>query len=489
MAAGAEYDLVIRGAEVAGGLGRPLLAADVAVVGDRIAAVGDVPGRGGVEVDGTGKVLAPGFIDVHTHDDWAVLSEPDHACKVLQGCTTIVVGNCGTSVAPGGDRMVAGGGGFATIGGYLDHLAANPASVNTAALVGHGSIRTAVIGLRDHRPATPAELAAMRGHVEQAMADGAVGLSTGLIYEPGKYAPEAELQDMAEVAAAAGGIYATHMRNEGRGLLDSVAETLRVAQRTGGKVQISHHKASGRGAWGLVTQSLAMIDAAIEAGVDVMADQYPYTRGSTLLEQVVRNGGLDGTSEEEDLTPGQVLIGAAPHHPEWEGLTLAELGAQWGCTGREAADRVLEGEGRACMVILDTMTEADVETVMAHPSTIIGSDGIPLGGKPHPRLHHTFPRVLGHYVRERHVLDLPDAIARMTGRSALRFGLVDRGVIREGAFADLVLFDPTAVADTGTFADPTTVPAGIEKVWVNGVCVAADGAHTGARPGRPLRRG
>jgi N-acyl-D-amino-acid deacylase len=486
--AGAAFDLVVRNAQVADGLGGPLITADVAVSGDRIVAVGSVDERGGVEVDGTGRVLAPGFIDVHTHDDWAVLAAPEHACKVLQGCTSIVVGNCGTSIAPGGDAMISSGGAFATIADYFTALEREPASVNTAALVGHGSVRSAVIGLRDNRPAADTELTAMRALVEQAMADGAIGFSTGLIYEPGKYAPEDELVMLAGVAAAAGGLYASHMRNEGVGLLDSVAETVRVAEHTGARVQISHHKASGRGAWGLVHQSLALIDAAVARGLDVMADQYPYTRGSTLLEQIVRAGELSGLGPEGDLTPAQVLIGAAPHHPEWEGRTLTELAQEWGCDGREAADRVVAAEGRGCIVVLDTMTESDVETVMAHRSTLIGSDGIPLGGKPHPRLHHTFPRVLGHYSRDRGVFDLPTAISRMTGLSAQRFGLRDRGVVRAGAYADLVLFDPATVADTGTFADPTTLPAGIERVWVNGVCVAVDGAHTGARPGTPLRR-
>jgi N-acyl-D-amino-acid deacylase len=487
MSTGASFDLVVRGAQVADGLGGPLRLADVAVRGDRIAAVGAVEGRGGVEVDGTGKVLAPGFVDVHTHDDWAVLTSPEHACKVLQGCTSIVVGNCGTSIAPGGDEMISRGAGYSTVAEYLGALDNEPASVNTAALVGHGSVRTSVIGLRDNRPATDSELAAMRALVEQAMVDGAVGLSSGLIYEPGKYAPEAELVALAGVAAAAGALYTTHMRNEGVGLLDSIAETVRLAEQTGARVQISHHKASGRGAWGLVAQSLALIDAACAAGLDVMADQYPYTRGSTLLEQIVRAGELHGFGPEGDLTPAQVLIGAAPHHPEWEGRTLMDLAAEWGCEGREAADRVVAEEGRGCIVVLDTMTEADVETVMAHPSTLIGSDGIPLGGKPHPRLHHTFPRVLGHYTRDRGVLSLETAIARMTGLSARRFGLLDRGEVRAGAFADLVLLDPDTVADTGTFTDPTSVPAGIERVWVNGVCVAADGQHTGERPGRALR--
>ncbi len=488
MSTGAAFDLVIRGAQVADGLGAPLALADVAVRGDRIVAVGAVDGRGGVEVDGTGRVLAPGFVDVHTHDDWAVLSDPRHACKVLQGCTSIVVGNCGTSIAPGTDGMISSGGAFATIADYLAALDREPASVNTAALLGHGSVRSAVIGLRDDRPATTAELAAMTTLVEQGMADGAVGFSTGLIYEPGKYAPESELILLAGVAAAAGGLYTTHMRNEGVGLLHSIAETVRLAEQTGARVQISHHKASGRGAWGLVGQSLALIDAAAARGVDVMADQYPYTRGSTLLEQVVRAGELHGFGPEGDLTPAQVLIGAAPHHPEWEGRTLDDLGHEWGCDGVRAAELVVEAEGRGCIVVLDTMTEADVETVMAHHSTLIGSDGIPLGGKPHPRLHHTFPRVLGHYSRERGVLPLETAIARMTGLSARRFGLTDRGEVTAGAFADLVLFDPATITDTGTFTDPTTVPAGIDRVWVNGVCVAADGEHTGARPGKALRR-
>ena len=289
-----------------------------------------------------------------------------------------------------------------------------------------------------------------------------------------------------------GGLYATHMRNEADGLLDAVAEALRIGEESDVPVQISHHKAGGRNNWGRVRDSLQMIDQARAGGLDVTADQYPYTAGSTSLHAVIQNGAFraDSPGGLGRLSAADVLIASAPEHGEWEGLRLAELARRWGLGDEEAARRVVEAEGEACFVVVFSMDEADVRAVMAHPTTMIGSDGVPAAGsKPHPRLYGCFPRVLGHYVRDERVLELATAIHRMTGMPAAKFRLADRGVIRAGAFADLVVFDPARIRDTATYDDPRRFPDGIRAVYVNGRAVARDGAHTGARPGRALRRG
>ncbi len=470
------------------GLGNPGVRTDVTIEGDRIGSVGQADGDADAEIDGAGLALAPGFIDVHTHDDTAVISAPDHACKTLQGVTSVVVGNCGYSAAPVNDDDF-GFARFPRLADYLRRVEDAAPAVNVGSLVGHGTVRTAVMGLRTDRAPEPDERQRMVEIVAEAMEDGALGLSSGLAYEPGRYAAHDEMVTLAAVVAAAGGIYTTHMRNESQDLVASIDESIAVAEATGIPLQISHLKASGRDHWGTVVTALDRIDAARARGVDVMADQYPYTRGSTLLEQVVSAGALDGPSSFAHLAPADILIAAAPKHPEWEGKTIDAIADEEGTTGREMADRIVAAEGRACLVVLDTMAEADVRTIIAHPAVMTGSDGVPGGSRPHPRLHHTYPRVLGHYSREEGLLELADAVHRMTGLPAERFGFVERGVIREGAFADLVLFDPDTIIDTGTYTDPTTVPEGIHGVWVNGERVVAEGTITGVRPGRVVRRG
>jgi N-acyl-D-amino-acid deacylase len=343
----------------------------------------------------------------------------------------------------------------------------------------------------DQRIPTAAELDRMRGWVREGVEAGAVGLSTGLIYEPGRYAREDEVVALVHELGAGGGLYATHMRNEADGLLDAVGEAIRIGEQGGAPVQISHHKASGRNNWGRVRESLALIERARGRGLDVTADQYPYTAGSTSLHAVIQNGAFrtDSPGGLGQLSAAEVLIAAAPKHPVWEGRRLDALARQWGVADEVAAQRVVEAEGEACFVVVFTMDEADVRTVMAHPTTMIGSDGVPAGTKPHPRLYGCFPRVLGHYVRAERVLDLATAIHRMTGMPAAKFRLTDRGVLRAGAFADLVVFDPARIRDTATYDEPKRFPDGIRAVYVNGVAVARDGAHTGARPGRAVRRG
>ena len=469
------------------GSGAPGFTADVEISGDRITSVGPPSGVEADEIDGSCLALAPGFIDVHTHDDIVVMTDPDHGCKTLQGVTSIVVGNCGMSAAPVSDDPL-GFSRYRSLADYLRRVEAARPAVNVGALVGHGTVRAAVMGLKTDRAPDDRERQAMIRHVAVALEDGALGMSSGLAYEPGRFAAHDELVDLAEVIAAAGGVYTTHMRDEGLDLIGSIEESIAVSEATGVPLQISHLKASGRDAWGKTADALAVIDAARERGVDVMADQYPYTRGSTLLEQLVGAGALDGPSAFAHVKPADLLIAAAPSNAHWEGRTIEEIAGDEGVSGRAMADRIVEAEGRNCFVIIDSMSEDDVREVIKHPAVMTGSDGVPGGSRPHPRLHHTYPRVLGHYSRGEGLLELGDAIHRMTGMCADRFGFTDRGAVRPGAFADLVLFDPATIIDTGTYTNPTTVPEGIQGVWVNGERIVADGEVTGARPGRVIRR-
>ena len=499
MTTGERYDLVIRGGTVYDGTGAAGVRADVGLRGARVVAFGTITTRGDAELDASGLAVAPGFVDVHSHDDYAVLLQPDMPFKVLQGVTSDVVGNCGSGVVP----FAAGLQGFRRLHpdadpapwegftGYLERVDAARPSCNVAVLMGHGAIRRGALGVEQRAPSAR-ELDAMKAWIREGVAAGAVGLSTGLIYEPGRYAKTDEVVALArELGGPAGGLYATHMRNEADGLLAAVKEAIRIGEEAGVPVQISHHKASGRRNWGRVRESLALIDEARARGVDVTADQYPYTAGSTSLAAVVQNGAFRGDSPGGlgQLEGGDVLVSSAPKHPEWEGRTVGTLALEWDVDAETAAGRIVEGEGDACFVVVFTMDERDVKMVMAHPSTMIGSDGVPTGGNPHPRLYGCFARVLGRYVREEKVLDLPTAIHRMTGMPAAKFQLLDRGTIRPGAFADLVVFDPQRIDDVATYGEPRQAPAGIRAVYVNGVAVARDGKHTGARPGRGLRRG
>lgn len=490
---------MIRGATVYDGSGGAPRAADVGVTGGRIDAVGDLSAvRAATDVSGVGLALAPGFIDVHSHDDFAVFLMPEMDFKVAQGVTTDVVGNCGLGAAPfgaaqtyltlfGADHRRHTLPAWDTYGEYLDAVDANPPSLNVAVLIGHGTVRLDTMG-NERRPPSEAELARMLDTLAEGLDAGCVGYSTGLIYEPGRYSRTDELVTLAREMADAGGVYASHMRNEADGLLDAVAETIRIGEDAGVPVQISHHKASSPPAWGLVRDSLSLIDAARTRGVEVGADQYPYTAGSTSLFAVLQNFD-EGTAGFGAVEWRDHMLASAPRHPEWEGRSLTQLASVFGVQPLDAARRIVDAEGEGAVVVIESMSEDDVRTVMAHPSTMIGSDGIPtIGGKPHPRLYGTFPRVLGHYARDERVLSLEEAVHRMTGLPAAKFGLAGRGTIEPGAWADLVLFDPTTINDIATYESPRQHPTGIRAVWVNGTPVVRDGCHTGERPGRALRQ-
>jgi|SRR5579871_3468870 len=481
-------DLIIRDVTIYDGTGAEPVSGDIAIEGDVIAGVGAFSASAAASIDGKGLAAAPGFIDVHTHDDFAAVLHPEMAFKTTGGVTTSVVGNCGMGAAPwaSANRMAraldpAPLPEWNGHRGYLDLLARHRPSVNIAMLIGHGTVRHAAMG-NDARAPTGAEMSQMKAMIAEGLEAGAVGLSSGLIYDPGRFAHTDELVELATAMRGTGALYATHMRDEGTGLLDSVREAIAIGERAKVPVQISHHKASGRAAWGLVKTSLGLIEEAQRRGLDVHADQYPYTAGSTILSAIYRNGGF-GNAE-----PESVVIASAASHSAWEGKSIAAIASQMGCDAASAAERVLEAEPGAT-VVLHMMCEDDVKTVMAHPSTMIGSDGLPtLGGKPHPRLYGTFARVLGHYARDEKVFPLAEAVYRMTGFPARKFGFADRGVLKPGFKADLVLFDPKTVIDRGTFEDPNRTPEGIAAVYVNGQLTAASGKSTGARAGGVLRR-
>jgi N-acyl-D-amino-acid deacylase len=493
------YDLVIHGGTVYDGTGGAGIRADVAVAGERIVAVGAVGGAARASSDATGLAVCPGFIDVHSHDDYAVLLDPLVSFKVLQGVTTEIVGNCGSGVSP----FEAGRAVFRTLhpdadpapwgglAGYLQRIDTVGPSLNVAALRGPARRDAACRG-RPARQPTRAELDQMRRWLRNDLEMGAVGLSSGLMYEPGHHARSDELVALARELAAAGAVYATHLRSEGSRLLEAVEEAILIGEQAGKiPVQLSHHKASGRANWGRVEHSLRLVEQARRRGLDVTTDVYPYTASSTWLAALVdQDAAAIPTADGLQATPpADLLIAATPGHPSYEGRTLADLMAAWDLPAELAARRLLAEEGQRAWVVQFSMAEADVRTVLAHPTTMIGSDGLPSGGKPHPRLWGCFPRVLGRYVRRERVLDLATAIHRMTGLPATKFGLRDRGLVRAGGFADLVVLDPQTIADQATYTDPTRPPVGIHAVYVNGQGVVRDGVHTGARPGRALRRG
>lgn len=363
--------------------------------------------------------------------------------------------------------------------GYLEYLDTRPPAVNVAALAGHGTIRAQVMGF-DERPATDAESDAMAAIVDEAMGAGCVGMSSGLTYPPGTAATTDELVALARVVGAAGGRYTSHIRDEGDGLLEAVDEAILIGARAGVGVVVSHLKAYGRPNWGKVAAALARIDAAGDA---VACDQYPYTASSTLLAVTAPRiaTGLLGVDD--------IVIATTAQHPEWHGHSLARLAEDLGVGVDDIAGHVLASEP-AATVIAHAMSERDVRTIITHADVMVGSDGIPsLEGHPHPRLYGTFARVLGTYVRDEGLVDLPAMIHRMTQVPATVFDLSGRGVIAPGSFADLVLFDADRIADVATYDDPQRFPEGIEGVWVNGVSTVEASGHTGATAGRALRRG
>ncbi|WP_420042741.1 N-acyl-D-amino-acid deacylase family protein [Bordetella genomosp. 8] len=468
------YDLVLQGGDVVDGTGAPRRRADVGVRDGRIAGIGDLAAEPAARrLDVTGLVVAPGFIDSHAHDDRAVLDMPDMLPKVSQGVTTVVNGNCGISLAPlrGGESLVpplnllGRGNAYGSFAEYRQAIDATAPAVNVAAMVGHSTLRVMRMG-DVTRAATAAEIDAMRDDVEQALNDGALGVSTGTFYPPAAAAPEAEIIAVCEPMSRLGGIYATHMRDEGDRVMDAIEESLRIGAALNVPVVISHHKLVGKHNHGRSVQTLARIGDAAR-GQSVCLDCYPYDASSTILRP-----------ERVEICDRTMITWSEPH-PEAAGRYLEDLAQEWGCGAREAAERLLPAG--AVYFIMD---DGDVRRILQYPDTMIGSDGLSSEGRPHPRLWGTFPRVLGHYGRGLGLFPLENAVYRMTGLTAARLGLRDRGRVDVGCHADLAVFDPDTIIDKATFDSPTEACAGMRHVFVAGVATWQDGAATGARPGR-----
>ncbi len=474
-------DTLVRSAGVLDGSGNAAEILDVALSDGVICAVGpSLRCRAASVIEADGLALTPGFIDVHTHDDLSVIRNPAMLAKVSQGVTTVVVGNCGISAAPVSlrgelpDPMNLLGAAdafrYPTFSAYVAAIAAACPAVNVAALVGHTALRNNHMDRLDRR-ANEHEIEAMREQLREALEGGALGLSTGLAYLSANAADSGEVLELAKPLAASGAVYVTHMRTETEGILDAMDEAFSIGRLRGVPVILSHLKCAGIANWGRGGEVLESLDKA-RAAQPAGCDCYPYAAGSSTLD-------LRQVDPRVEIT----ITWSTPH-AEVAGRSLAEIAQDWGTTQLEAARR-LQPAG----AIYHSIAEADMRLILGHPATMIGSDGLPNDPRPHPRLWGTFPRVLGRYSREEGLFSLAEAVHKMTGLPAQRFGLERRGLIREGYYADLVLFDPDTILDTATFADPVRPAQGIVSVWVNGMLTyTAEGATT-RRAGRFVPRG
>jgi N-acyl-D-amino-acid deacylase len=525
------HDIVFADALVVDGTGAPGFRASVGVTAGRIAEITDRHLDANRMVDAAGLVLAPGFIDMHSHSDLRLLAEPDHLAKVSQGVTLEVLGQDGLSYAPVNDEVLdllrgqlAGWNddppGFdwnwRTVGEYLDRLDQGIA-VNAAYLVPQGTVRMRHVGW-DARPATPAELDGMRADVADAMAQGAVGLSSGLTYPPGMYADTEELVELCRVVAGLGGYYSPHHRSYGAGALDAYAEMVDVSRRSGVPLHLAHATMNFPRNAGRAGEMLALLDDAIDSGCDITLDTYPYLPGATYLSALLPSWAAEGgpsatmarlsdVDSRERIRVAMEELGSDgcygvpidwqwieisgvrhPHNDHLVGHRVADLAARLGVAPIELYLDTLRDENLGTSCLFHVGHEDNVRAIMRHRAHTGGSDGLLVGGRPHPRGWGTFPRYLGRYVRELGVLELAECVAHLTSRAARRLRLTDRGVVRTGAVADLVLFDPATIADTATFEQPRQPATGIHAVLVNGVPVLDDGRPTGALPGHSIRR-
>lgn len=530
------FDLVLKNAKIVCGAGNPWFYGDIGIKDSEIKKIGPIK-TGRRILDIRGMIASPGFIDIHTHSDLTILVNPRAESKVLQGVTTEVIGNCGLSVMPVKQETInqlKDYLGFPSqevewdwkdLNDYCSRLKECGISINIAPLIGHGTLRIAVMGFANRRPKSE-ELDEMKNLLRKSMERGAFGLSTGLIYPPGSFTEMEELIELVTVLREYDGLYATHIRGEGSTLLKAVKEALRIGQQSNVRVEISHHKASGKRHWGKVNETLRLIEKARKNGIEVTCDQYPYTASSTtlsaclpiwvhegnpqkLLERLrdpriqhkirdyIENEGKNWENIIKENGWGNILISSvnSKKNKDLEGKSLEEA-AQ---IRKEDPfnllfNLLLDEEGDANSVFFD-MSEEDVRVVMNHPTTMFGSDGrclSPTGplsrGSPHPRNYGTYPRILGKYVRDEEVLILERAIRKMTSFPAQKLGIKDRGLLKKGYKADIVVFDPNKINDTATYESPHQFPRGIEYVMINGEMVVENGEHTGKGPGEVLRK-
>ncbi len=520
------YDILIKKGKIIDGTGNPWYRADVAIDKGKIVALGKNLGEADMVIDAKGHIVSPGFIDIHSHSDLPVLIDPMAHSKIRQGVTTEVVGQCGNSAAPMYEGLREYRETYSsssvpddfelnwiTMENYLDLLDAQGIALNIAAVVGHGTVRANVIG-HENRPPTDSELKEMRGHIRDAMEQGAWGMSTGLIYPPSVYGDQAEITELNKVVSEYGGIYFSHIRGEGDTLLDAVTEACEIGKEGGTPVQIAHFKASGTQNWGKTKESLALVKKYRGMGIEVTFDQYPYIASSTGLTALLPHWAHDGGAtkmlevlndpvkvkqirNELRLNYGwdKILVTNAKNNPQYNGKHIQEISEMMKLEAFEAYIQLLIMENTQVPSVMFGMDEEDVRRVMKSPYGMVGSDGSAISPQgiwenmvPHPRLYGTFPRVLGYYVREG-VLSLPEAVRKMTGAPAQKMGFKDRGLLREGYIADITVFHPKEVRDVATFTDPQRYAAGIPYVIVNGEVVIEKSEHTGALPGKALRRG
>ncbi len=516
------FDLLIRNANIVDGTGKPGFQADVAVRDGKIADVGAIPieTQAGSTLNAQDLTLAPGFIDIHTHADIALLARPDHLPKVMQGVTTEVFTNCGLGFAPctpnaleiqreffggvfGNDDGLTWN--WSSVADFLSRYESQGAGTNIAYLIPHSAVRVSVMGM-EARPADIYERLEMENMVAEGMSQGAWGLSTGLWYAPMCHADRAENVALCRAA----GFFATHQRSYREGLVEATEETIAIAEEAGVPVQLSHLQLSGKMNHGRADEILSLLDRAQKRGVDITWDTYPYTAGSTLVQTLLPAWATDGGPTatlrrlhdrevaeqiENEISAGSTewnrihLAGArSTLNLPYEGMSFEEIAKKRGLTPAGYAIRLMiEDELQACFIQFAT-DENDVRTILQHPDQMIGSDGLHLPGKTHPRLYGTFPRILSRYVREDAAISLEEGVRKMTSAPAERLGLKDRGVIAQGMAADLALFDPATVRDVATFEDPLRFPEGIPYVWVNGVPVKWEDQPTHALPGHVLRR-
>ena len=519
------YDILFKKGKIIDGTGNPWYRADVAIEKGRIVKLGRDLGKTDNVIDAKEYIVSPGFIDIHSHSDLPALIDPMAHSKIRQGVTTEVVGQCGNSAAPMYEGLREYRETYSrssvpddfelnwtTMESYLDLLDKQGIALNIAAVVGHGTVRANVLG-HENRPPTDAELEKMRGHVRDAMMQGAWGMSTGLIYPPSVYGDQAEITELNKVVSEYNGIYFSHIRGEGDTLLDAVTEACEIGKDGDTPVQIAHFKASGVKNWGKTKESLALVEKYRDKGVEVTFDQYPYIASSTgltaLLPHWAHDGGatkmlevLKDPAKKEQIRKelrlnygwDKILVTNAKNNPQYNGKHIQEISGVMGLEPFDAYIKLLIMENTQVPSVMFGMDEEDVRRVMKSPYGMVGSDGSAISPQgiwekmiPHPRLYGTFPRVLGYYVREG-VISLPEAVRKMTGAPAQKMGFKDRGLLREGYVADITLFHPDDVRDVATFTDPQRYAAGIPYVIVNGEVVIEKAEHTGALPGKALRR-
>ncbi len=522
-------DIIIKNGYIVDGTGSPWYRGDVSITQGRIDEVGQVHQTEGEIIDAAGFIVAPGFIDIHTHSDTTLPVNPYAESKIRQGVTTEVTGNCGNSSAPikneAVDEIRAK---FENLGlqipwrsmkEHLQFINDQGCSVNYAALIGHGTVRKSVVGYAN-REATPLEIQEMKNLIQEAMSEGAFGISTGLIYPPGCYTNTEELIELSKIAARMGGIYVSHIRDEGANVLEAGQEAVFIGQETSIPVHWSHVKAAGSKIWGTSSKILALMENSREHGIDISGDLYPYEATSTglsmFLPKWAHDGGRNSLLErlktpsireqlKDEINQRRSTRGTWEHiviasvlkerNKHYEGLDVASISAKLNMDPVEFVIDLLADENGEVGMISFAMCDDDIRTLLKHPLIMIGSDGNSLSpqgvlgnGRPHPRHYGTFPRVLGHYVRDEKVISLENAVKKMTSLPAWRLGIRDRGILLPGLAADITIFDPDKIADQATYLNPHQFPVGIHHVIVNGKVTIREGEHTGAKAGRTLKK-